>query len=72
MDGSYPPSGWVRSRPAQRIAWCEPEKITEGERALREETPVPFSHEGNSYAVILATLADLEDFAHGFNLTKGS
>jgi FdhD protein len=51
--------------------WREGAAIASGERVLPAETPVALVHDASTTAVMMATPADLEDFAVGFSLTEG-
>ena len=42
-----------------------------GDRLVPEETAVALVHDASTTAVMMATPADLEDFAYGFTLTEG-
>jgi FdhD protein len=57
------------SSPVDRVAWRD--GATSGSREVAAETPVAFVYDGGTEAVMMATPADLEDFALGFSLNDG-
>jgi FdhD protein len=62
-----PPDG---ATPCPRIRWRDG-AVQPGTRDIPEETPIALIYDASTYAVMMATPLDLEDFALGLSLTEG-
>ncbi len=58
-------------RDAARMRWTT-DGVAPGHRRAPEETAVALVHDASTTAVMMATPADLEDFAVGFSLSEGA
>ncbi len=58
------------SRPLPRLAFASGH-LAPSTREIAEEVPVAFTYRGSTQAVMMASPADLEDFAYGFTLNEG-
>jgi FdhD protein len=57
-------------RTVDRLAWRDG-RLSEGTRAVPEETALALTYNGGTYAVMMGTPQNLGDFAVGFSLSEG-
>jgi FdhD protein len=65
---SEPAAAGYALRPVTRVQGGVEEQADD---CLAQEVPVAVLYDGDSFAVMMATPADLEDFAYGFSLSEG-
>src|ERR1700735_339850 len=57
-------------RTVDRLVWRDA-RLSEGTRAIPDETALALTYNGGTYAVMMGTPQNLDDFAIGFSLNEG-
>ncbi|HSZ97187.1 MAG TPA: formate dehydrogenase accessory sulfurtransferase FdhD, partial [Bradyrhizobium sp.] len=57
-------------RTVDRLVWRDA-RLSEGTRAIPDETALALTYNGGTYAVMMGTPQNLDDFAIGFSLSEG-
>jgi FdhD protein len=70
MKGFAPHSTPTPPRPFERLVWREG-ALAAAPRVIVEEAPIALVYNASTYAVMMATPNDLEDFGIGFSLAEG-
>ena len=63
--------GYAKPTARRELVRLEGENVTEGSAFVAEEVPVSLVYNMRPHVVMMASPADLEDFATGFTLTEG-
>src|ERR1051326_2827020 len=69
--GPVPGLGYSESATTRELTKLSGNSADRGSAAVAEEVPVAFVYNNESFVVVMASPADLEDLGVGFSLTEG-